>query len=135
MRIWGMWSGPDKGYRIFGMKGEDSRRKPGLAVRAERRRHGWSQEELAERAEVHPSFIGQLERGLKSARLATLRRIGTALGVAPAALLGGSAGAEYKPLPIERKILGLLRGRTTREQNLVYQTIRHLLRQDRRLGK
>ena len=98
---------------------------------------GWSQEELAEKAELHPSFIGQIERGLRAASFKTLERLGVIFGLKPADFLedGPAAGAAYKPHPLERKILGLLKGCSSREQQLVYQTIKHLLRQKRKLGK
>ncbi len=98
---------------------------------------GWSQEELAEKAELHPSFIGQIERGLRAASFKTLERLGVIFGLKPADFLagGGRGDAAYKPHPLERRILGLVRGCSTREQQLVYQTIKHLLRQKRRLGK
>ncbi len=117
------------------MKTDDLRLRIGQKVREARLRHGWSQEDLAEKAEVHPSFIGQLERGLKNASLDTLRRLGAVLGMDLGQFLaaGKAAEAGYRPIPIEKKILGLLKGRSTAEQLLVYQTIRHLLRQNRRL--
>ncbi len=98
---------------------------------------GLSQEELAEKAELHPSFIGQIERGLRAASFKTLERLGLIFGLKPVDFLaGGDCGdAAYKPQPLERRILGLIRGCSTREQQLVYQTIKHLLRQKRRLGK
>ncbi len=96
---------------------------------------GWSQEELAEKADLHPSFIGQIERGLRSASFKTLERLGAIFGLKPAEFLeGGGDGADYKPQPLERKILGLIRGCSSREQQLVYQTIKHLLRQKRKLA-
>lgn len=98
---------------------------------------GWSQEELAEKANLHPSFIGQIERGLRSASFKTLERLSVIFGLKPADFLaGGGAGtAVYKPQPLERRILGLIKGCSTGEQQLVYQTIKHLLRQKRKLAK
>lgn len=37
----------------------------GDRIRAYRNQKGWSQEYLAEKAEVHHTYIGQLERGEK----------------------------------------------------------------------
>ena len=42
---------------------------------------GISQEELAFRAEVHRTYISQLERGLKSPTLSVIRRLSLALKV------------------------------------------------------
>lgn len=41
---------------------------------------GFSQEELADRAEVHSSYISQLERGVKSPTLGVIVRLARALG-------------------------------------------------------
>ena len=120
----------------FDMSETDFRAAAGKRIRRERLKMGWSQEELAEKADLHPSFIGQIERGLRAASFKTLERLGAIFGVKPADFLeGGTTGAAYKPHPLERKILGLLKGCSSREQQLVYQTIKHLLRQKRRLGK
>ena len=37
----------------------------GERLRSYRNQKGWSQEKLAERAGLHPTYIGQLERGEK----------------------------------------------------------------------
>jgi len=54
------------------MKTEGYRAVIGRKVRQERMKLGWSQEELAEKIDVHPSFIGQIERGLKTASFGRL---------------------------------------------------------------
>ena len=43
-------------------------RELGERLRAYRTQRGWSQEELAERADLHTTYIGQLERGEKRRR-------------------------------------------------------------------
>lgn len=74
---------------------------------------------------------------MRAASFKTLERLGVIFGIKPADFLegGAAAGAAYKAHPLERKILGLLKGCSSREQQLVYQTIKHLLRQKRKLGK
>ena len=52
-----------------------------------RRSRGLSQEELADRAGVHRTYISQLERGLKSPTLAVLMKLGAALNVKPSQIL------------------------------------------------
>lgn len=47
-----------------------------------------SQEELAARADLHSTYISQLERGLKSPSLRTLLRIAAALGYSAGKLVG-----------------------------------------------
>ncbi|MGE8452454.1 MAG: helix-turn-helix domain-containing protein [Pseudomonadales bacterium] len=48
---------------------------------------GLSQEELAERAGVHRTYVGMLERGEKNATLYSIERLAGALEVEPATLL------------------------------------------------
>lgn len=98
---------------------------------------GWSQEELAEKIDVHPSFIGQIERGLKTASFDTLEKLGTVFGVKTVDFLVTLAkpAGPVKPLGYERKVIELLKNLSVREQAAIYQTIRYLLRCKRSLGK
>ncbi|HAT72149.1 MAG TPA: hypothetical protein DCS63_04975 [Elusimicrobia bacterium] len=119
------------------MKTEGYRANIGRKVRQERMKLGWSQEELAEKIDVHPSFIGQIERGLKTASFETLEKLGAVLGVKIAEFLETLAKAvgPVKPLGYERKITELVKGLSSREQAAIYQTIRYLLRRKRGLEK
>jgi transcriptional regulator with XRE-family HTH domain len=53
-----------------------------------RRQADLSQEELGVRASLHRTEISQLERGLRVARIDTLVKLASALGISPAVLLG-----------------------------------------------
>lgn len=53
----------------------------GDRIRAYRNQKGWSQEYLAEKADVHHTYIGQLERGEKNATIESISKIAGALGV------------------------------------------------------
>lgn len=115
----------------------DYRRSIGKIIRGERLKHGWTQEELAEKIDIHPSFVGQMERGLKAASLDTLKRLSAIFGIKTADLL--KEGTPLQPLvgaqSVERKIINLLKGCTTREQEAVYQTIKYILRKKRKISK
>ena len=50
-------------------------------VRARRKELGISQEELADRAEVHRTWVSQLERGVSNVSIDNIGRISDALGV------------------------------------------------------
>ena len=47
----------------------------GDRIRAYRNQKGWSQEYLAEKADVHHTYIGQLERGEKNATIESISKI------------------------------------------------------------
>jgi transcriptional regulator with XRE-family HTH domain len=57
----------------------------------ERKRAGFSQEEIGWRANLHRTEISQLERGLRVARIDTLAKLAGALELEPAQLLNGIA--------------------------------------------
>jgi len=51
----------------------------GITVRQLREQHGWSQESLAERADLNRSYVGELERGQAIPSLLTLKKLAIAL--------------------------------------------------------
>jgi transcriptional regulator with XRE-family HTH domain len=55
----------------------------GEAVLRNRRRAGLSQEALAEKADIHPNYVGRIERGECSATVGILLRLARALGIRP----------------------------------------------------
>jgi transcriptional regulator with XRE-family HTH domain len=64
-----------------------------------RREAGMSQGEVGEAAGLHPTAVGLVERGERTAQAATLVRIAGALEVDPGNLLQGIA---WKPAPPQR---------------------------------
>lgn len=52
-----------------------------------RHQHGWSQEELADRAEIDRTYVSALERCIYAASVDVLERLADALGVSVATLL------------------------------------------------
>lgn len=127
------------GQRLYNlnMSNSDFRSTIGKKVRQERLRHGWTQEELAEKLDLHPSFIGQIERGLKAASLDTLKKLSLVFGIKSSEFLNedGSKEPVQGARTVERKIIDLLKGYKTHEQEAVYKTIKYILRQKRKLGK
>jgi XRE family transcriptional regulator, regulator of sulfur utilization len=61
----------------------------GSNLRYCRRRVGLSQEELAVRASLHRTAVGQLERGERVARVDTVVKLAGSLGIPPGELLDG----------------------------------------------
>jgi transcriptional regulator with XRE-family HTH domain len=60
----------------------------GNVVQRLRRAAGLSQEVLADRAQMHRTYIGAVERGEKNLSLTNLERIARTLGLRPSELLG-----------------------------------------------
>ncbi|MFT4255359.1 MAG: helix-turn-helix transcriptional regulator [Pseudoxanthomonas sp.] len=56
-------------------------------VRTRRQALGLSQEQLAEKAGVHRTYVGMLERGEKNVTIYNIERIANALSIEPASLL------------------------------------------------
>ncbi len=60
----------------------------GYVLKEVRKARELSQEELAFRSNYHPTYIGQLERGVKSPSLRTIVAISAVLDISMAELLG-----------------------------------------------
>ena len=63
----------------------------GSRVREARRQRGWSQDELAERAGLHRTFVGAIERGSCGLNLSRLPGLAHALDLEPSDLLADAA--------------------------------------------
>lgn len=57
------------------------RRVVGETIRTHRKRVGLTQEKLAEKADLHHNFIGEVERGNMEISVGSLMKIAKALGV------------------------------------------------------
>lgn len=67
----------------------------GRKLRQFRQKKGYSQETLADRAGLHPTYIGQVERGEKNITVETLAKITTALGIP----ISSSLTMFFPPMP------------------------------------
>lgn len=65
----------------------DIRAVVGRNVKRERRRCGFSQEELAFRSDLHRTYVSGVERGVRNPTVVIVARLADALGVEPGALL------------------------------------------------
>jgi len=61
----------------------------GFRVKQLRQKQGISQEELAERAGVHRTYIGMIERAEKNITLTNIEKISTGLNISISKLLSG----------------------------------------------
>lgn len=60
---------------------DDLRKAFGAAVRTLRQERGWTQEELAEAADLHATYVSDLERGRRAPGLTIQGRLAAALSV------------------------------------------------------
>ena len=99
----------------------------GTCIRANRKKLAWSQEELGDRAGLHPSYIGQIERGTKKISLTTLQKISAALKIKISDLLQEKA-PETETSTWETRIMGMVKNRPADLQKRTYLIIREALR-------
>lgn len=66
---------------MFGTKGGDIKIKFGKHLRKLREDKGWTQEELADKAGMHFTYIGQIERGIRNPFLVNLHKLAKALKI------------------------------------------------------
>lgn len=72
---------------MFRRNNEDIKIKFGKHLRKLREERGWTQEDLADKAGMHFTYIGQIERGLRNPSLVNLERLSKALGINAGRLL------------------------------------------------
>ena len=59
----------------------------GAAIRQKRKASRFTQEVLAEKSDLHPNYVGRVERGEEHVSLISLQRVAKALGVRISELL------------------------------------------------
>lgn len=57
----------------------DIRERFGFAVKSRREELGWTQEELADRAKIHRTYLSDIERGSRNVSIINIERIAEAL--------------------------------------------------------
>jgi transcriptional regulator with XRE-family HTH domain len=88
---------------------------------------GLTQEQLAERANLHYSYIGQVERGEKTPSLRTLKRLAEAMHTRVEYLVGETPTYEDQTGDLRRELLALLSDCPPQELQLIMDMIRVLV--------
>ena len=99
----------------------------GREVRRRRKALGLTLEELAERSDLTPNYVGTVEAGKRDPSLSTVVALASALGVRPSELLGGvdeltpaatEAGRLFQGAPpdVQEAVLVLLRAVSRRRR-------------------
>lgn len=94
----------------------------GQRIRAERTTKKMTQEELAERAGLHPTYIGQVERGEKSLTISSLEKIVEGLEISFADLFENMQPAA-KPISYAMKCYNIITQYPPERQKQFYELI------------
>lgn len=70
-----------------------------LVLRRHRERKALSQEKLAERSDLHPTYVGMLERRLRKPTLNVTKQLARGLGMSLARLVAEAEAIEQKSKP------------------------------------
>lgn len=102
----------------------------GLRIRTLRKRNGLTQEEMAEKCDLHWTYIGGLERGERNPTLTTMQRVAAGLNVGLHQLIDarsfpkGKSEEESK----EARLLRLIRKKGPENVDLATKVIREVAR-------
>lgn len=99
----------------------------GMRIRNRRLRLGISQEQLAERCNLHATYIGQVERGEKNPTIESLEKISGGLGI-PLEVLFEKLGAGRKAETPASQAYRLVDSLGEREQRLMLSLIQTALK-------
>ncbi len=95
----------------------------GQRIRSYRAQRGFSQEKLAELADYHPTYIGQLERGEKNATLESISRVAAALNIPLSTLLENLGITDSAEQNIPRECYDFLLTKTPKEQKRLFKIL------------
>ncbi|MEE1285194.1 MAG: helix-turn-helix transcriptional regulator [Acutalibacteraceae bacterium] len=95
----------------------------GQRIRNFRTQKGLSQDKLAEYAGVHPTYIGQLERGEKNATLESIERITSALQISLSDLFEKIDDKQDGERNIPLECYELVASKTKKEQEQIYKIL------------
>ncbi|WP_129691312.1 helix-turn-helix domain-containing protein [Gottfriedia acidiceleris] len=103
----------------------------GDRVRYLRKLKGLTQEELAEKAEVHYTYIGGIERGERNISLETFEKISNALNVLPSVIFHNDKPS-FPANDLDREEIlkfhkQLLESRNTNEILLIHETVKKII--------
>lgn len=100
----------------------------GVRVRAERKKLGLTQEELAEKAGITGNFLGHIERGTKKASLETVRKLADALEMPVDRLFSEVEYKEKGEDLLLKKLVSVVRDKKPEQKKLVLKMTRLILK-------
>ena len=105
---------------------KDLRKRLGQRILRLRMESGLTQEALAERLDLHGSYVGLLERGVKTPSLETLCRVADFFNLNLVDLLGeeGDEGGERLDETYAKRIVKLIQGIPEKDLDKIYRVLR-----------
>ena len=88
---------------------QDIRIQLGRRVRELRKSMGWSQEALGERADLHPTYIGGIERGERNVALENLSKLASSFELSASELLDFPETGKNERKSMESSMIVLMR--------------------------
>lgn len=98
----------------------------GERIRSYRLQAGYTQEILAEKAELHNTYIGQIERGEKNATLESIEKIAKALKLPLEKLFEGIIIGETGS-PMAMQCYNLVQSQPAKNQEKLYEIIKQII--------
>lgn len=102
-------------------------REIGKRIRNYRTQQRLSQEELAERCGLHPTYIGQVERGEKNATIESISKIAAGLNVLLSTLFENLEGTTAASKSCAGKAYDLIQELPTGEQEKVLKILQEII--------
>jgi len=109
---------------------KDIKKSFGSKVRYYRKKQDLTQWTLADKANLHYTYIGAIERGEKNITLENIFKIANALNVSIVELLDFSQPVSEKKKPDElmkSKIYKILKNKTEKEMDKIYKILKNIL--------
>lgn len=107
----------------------------GRRIKEARHKLGLTQEELGERARLHYSYIGQVERGNKIPSLKTLKKIAQALNIKLEVLLEDSPEKEISPQHLlAQELMATIKNSPPEDIKMYIRIIRQIQNRLREMG-
>lgn len=106
--------------------GLDVYKEVGRKIREYRIKLGLTQEELADKAEIHYSFLGHIERGTKKASLDTINKIANALDIQIDRLFEFITSLQGKKSKLSQRIEFLIKDHSPEYQKFVVDVVKKL---------
>ena len=90
----------------------------GKRIRELRKAHKWSQEKLGERADLHPTYVGGIERGERNVSFDNLYSLANAFNLTLAQFLDFPKSGQGSRDLLKDKLLGMIKNRSKADLQL-----------------